>query len=72
MKPRRVTSSDGNGKRRAIIDACRRMNALGINQGMLPARRHNGCMRIGRPPLLLEAEIELARGRMAGHGHADV
>jgi L-fuculose-phosphate aldolase len=33
MKPRRVTSSDESGKRQAIIDACRRMNALGINQG---------------------------------------
>jgi L-fuculose-phosphate aldolase len=33
MKPRRVTSSDEIGKRQAIIDACRRMNALGINQG---------------------------------------
>jgi L-fuculose-phosphate aldolase len=33
MKPRRVTSSNESGKRQAIIDACRRMNALGINQG---------------------------------------
>ena len=33
MKPGRVTSSDESGKRQAIIDACRRMNALGINQG---------------------------------------
>jgi L-fuculose-phosphate aldolase len=33
VKPRRVTSSDESGKRQAIIDACRRMNALGINQG---------------------------------------
>ena len=33
MKPRSVTSSDESGKRQAIIDACRRMNALGINQG---------------------------------------
>src|SRR5271154_3327708 len=33
MKPRRVTTSDENGKRQAIIDACCRMNALGINQG---------------------------------------
>ena len=30
MKPRRVTSSDESGKRQAIIDACRRINALGI------------------------------------------
>ena len=28
-----MTSSDESGKRQAIIDACRRMNALGINQG---------------------------------------
>jgi L-fuculose-phosphate aldolase len=33
MKPKSVTSRDESGKRQAIIDACRRMNALGINQG---------------------------------------
>ena len=33
MKPRRVSSSDESIKRQAIIDACRRMNVLGINQG---------------------------------------
>jgi hypothetical protein len=33
MKPVRVTSSDESGKRQAIIDACHRMNALGLDQG---------------------------------------
>src|SRR3974390_3915180 len=30
---RRAMTPDENEKRQAIIDACRRMNALGINQG---------------------------------------
>ena len=33
MTPGSVTSSGDSEKRQAIIDACRRMNALGINQG---------------------------------------
>jgi ribulose-5-phosphate 4-epimerase/fuculose-1-phosphate aldolase len=59
MKPRRVTSSDESGKRQAIIDACRRMNALGINQGtsgnisvrhegrMACPRGHHGMIAVG-------------------------
>jgi hypothetical protein len=72
MKPRCVTSNDESGKRRVIIDACLRMNAPGINQGMLPAWQHNGCLHIGRSPQLSEPAIEIARGKTPGHGRADV
>jgi hypothetical protein len=72
MKPRRVTSSDESGKRQAIIDARRRMNALGINQGTSPTRQHHGCLQIGKPPLLSGADIEFVCRKMAGYGHADV
>ena len=72
MNPRRVTSSDESGKRQAIIDACRRMNALGINQGTSPARQYPGRLQIGKPPLLSKAEIEFVRRKIEGYGHADV
>jgi L-fuculose-phosphate aldolase len=35
------------------------------------ARQYHGCLQIGTPPLLSKAEIEKARARMAGYGHAD-
>ena len=72
MKPRRVTSSDESGKRQAIIDASRRMNALGINQATSPARQHPGRLQIGKPPPLSKAEIEFVRRKIEGYGHADV
>jgi L-fuculose-phosphate aldolase len=34
------------------------------------ARQYHGCLQIGTPPLLSKAEIENARARMAGYGHA--
>jgi hypothetical protein len=58
-------------KRQAIIDACRRMNALGINQGISGNRPYYGCLQIGKPPLLSSAEIERVRQRMAGYGMSD-
>jgi hypothetical protein len=51
-------SGAGNEERQAIIDACRRMNTLGINQG--------------KPSLLLSDEVERVRGEMAGDRHAGV
>jgi hypothetical protein len=72
MKPTRVTSSDESGKRQAIIDAGRRMNALGIDQGTSPAQQYPGRLQICKPLLLSKAEIEFVRRRMAGYGHADV
>jgi hypothetical protein len=72
MKPRRVTSSDESGIRQAIIDAGRRMNALGIDQGTSPAQQYPGRLQIGKPILLSNAEIEFVRRKMAGCGHADV
>src|SRR3954453_979465 len=35
------------------------------------ARHYHGCLQIGTPPLLSEAEIDNVRVRMAGYGHAD-
>ena len=35
------------------------------------ARKYHGCLQIGTPPLLPREEIEKARVRMAGYGHAD-
>ena len=35
------------------------------------ARQYHGCLQIGTPPLLSEAEIDNVRVRMAGYGHAD-
>ena len=61
-------TADGLGKRQAITHACRRMNALGINQGTSGNRPYHGCLRIGEPPLLSSAEIERVRHRMAGYG----
>ena len=52
MKPTRVTSSDESGKRQAIIDASRRMNALGIDQGTSPAQQYPGRLQICKPLLL--------------------
>ena len=73
-------------KRQSIIDACRSMNALGINQGTSGniSLRHgeellitptstpyHGCLQIGTPRLLPKAEIENVLGRIAGYGPAD-
>ena len=55
-------------KRRSIIDACLRMNALGINQGT----SGNISVRHGDGLLITPTEeIEKVRVRMAGYGHAD-
>jgi L-fuculose-phosphate aldolase len=35
------------------------------------ARQYHGCLQIGTPPLLPQAEIENVKGRMAGYGHAE-
>jgi L-fuculose-phosphate aldolase len=35
------------------------------------ARQYHGCLQIGTPPLLQQAEIENVKGRMAGYGHAE-
>ena len=72
MKPRRVTSSDESGKRQAIIDAGRRINALGIDQGTSPAQQYPGRLQIGKLRLLSKAEIEFVRRKMASYRHADV
>jgi len=72
MKPRCVTSNDESGKRRVIIDACRRMNASAVNLGMSLAWQHNDCLQVGKLTLLSTPEIEFACGRIAGHGRADV
>ena len=73
-------------KRQSIIDACRSMDALGINQGTSGniSLRHgegllitptstpyHGCLQIGTPRLLPKAEIENVLGRIAGYGPAD-
>src|SRR6185436_12374449 len=64
-------------KRQSIIDACRSMDALGINQGTSGniSLRHgegllitptstpyHGCLQIGTPRLLPKAEIENVLG----------
>jgi L-fuculose-phosphate aldolase len=36
------------------------------------ARQYHGCLQIGTPPLLSQAEIERVRQKMAGYGHTDV
>ena len=64
-------TADELDKRQAIIDACRRMNALGINQGTSGNRQDHGCLQIGKPPLLSSAEIERVRQHMAGYGMSD-
>jgi hypothetical protein len=64
-------TADELAKRQAIIDACRRMNALGINQGTSGNRQYHGCLQVGEPPLLSSAEIEQVRHRMAGYGMSD-
>ena len=76
-------TADELDKRQAIIDACRRMNALGIDQGtsrntsvrhvdgLSPARQHHGGRRIGQPPLLTGAGIERVSWRIAGDGLAE-
>ena len=56
-------TADELDKRQAIIDACRRTNALGVNQGT------SG--NISVPPLLSGAEIERVLRRMAGYGLAE-
>jgi L-fuculose-phosphate aldolase len=35
------------------------------------ARQYHGCLQIGTPPLLSQAEIERVRRKMAGYGQAD-
>lgn len=35
------------------------------------ARQYHGCLQIGTPPLLSEAEIQNVLGRMASYGHRD-
>jgi L-fuculose-phosphate aldolase len=35
------------------------------------SRQYHGCLQIGTPPLLSQAEIERVRQKMAGYGHAD-
>jgi L-fuculose-phosphate aldolase len=35
------------------------------------ARQYHGCLQIGTPPLLSQAEIERVRQKMAEYGHAD-
>jgi L-fuculose-phosphate aldolase len=35
------------------------------------ARQYHGCLQIGTPPLLSQAEIERVRQKMAGYGHTD-
>jgi L-fuculose-phosphate aldolase len=35
------------------------------------ARQYHGCLQIGTPPLLSQAEIERVRRKMAGYGHTD-
>jgi L-fuculose-phosphate aldolase len=35
------------------------------------ARQYHGCLQIGTPPLLSQAEIERVRQKMAGYGQAD-
>ncbi|MDN3276148.1 hypothetical protein QWJ07_17930 [Frankia sp. RB7] len=64
-------TTDELDKRQAIIDACRRMNALGINQGTSGNRPYHGCLQTGEPPLLSSAEIERVRHRMAGYGMSE-
>ncbi len=61
------------GKRQAIIDACRRMNALGIDRstaGNIRARQEGGVLT-GQLPLLPGDETERVRRKMAGYGHSD-
>jgi hypothetical protein len=61
-------TADELDKRQAIIDACRRMNALGINQATSGNRQDHGCLQIGKPPLPSSAEIERVSQHMAGYG----
>jgi L-fuculose-phosphate aldolase len=35
------------------------------------SRQYHGCLQIGTPPLLSQAEIERVRQKMAGYGHTD-
>jgi hypothetical protein len=64
-------TADELDKRQAIIDACRCMKALGINQGTSGARQYQGCLQIGEPELPSSAEIERVRQRMAGYGMSE-
>ncbi|MGY0572691.1 hypothetical protein ACTGJ9_017780 [Bradyrhizobium sp. RDM12] len=61
--------ADELDKGQAIIDACRCMKALGINQGTSGTRPYQGCLQVGEPPLLSSAEQ--VRQRMAGYGMSE-
>ncbi len=73
-------TADENEQRQAIIDTCRRTNALGTSldkplwlavEVETLARKDHGCLQIGRPPLLTPAEIERIRQKFAGYELSD-
>jgi len=64
-KSRHAVSRAETEKRQAIIDACRRMNALGINQGT----SGNISLRYDDGMLISPTSV---RRKMSGYGLADV
>jgi hypothetical protein len=63
----------GEKDNRQTIDACRHMNALGINQGTsgIFGVCHQGGPLIGQLPLPPSDEIKRVRRKMARNGRSD-